>query len=108
MNFSKAFGNFHYDVLLQKLKVMGFKGVVRNLPLSYLANRIQYVADYDSTGTQIISSWLTTSHGIPQGSVLGQLLFLLYIDELPVIVSGLVVLYVDDIVCCPTEKIRRS
>ena len=92
IDLSKAFDTLDHSILLNKLNYYGICGVVNNLLHSYISNRYQYV---DFNGS--ISSTKVVDTGIPQGSILGPLLFLIYINDLPR-VSPLfnMVMYPDD------------
>ena len=93
-DFAKAFDSVNHDILLQKLKTF-FKidGTLLKFLVNYLKDRHQRVV----VGNEM-SSTLTVNSGVPQGSILGPLLFVLFINDIP---SGLsnntdIVLYADD------------
>ena len=75
---------------------MGISGKLLQWFENYLSNRTQLVS---INGTH--SSVLPVSSGVPQGSILGPLLFLIYINDLPVCASfGSVYMFADDTKCC--------
>ena len=74
----QAFDTVDHEILLSKLYLYGIRGTPHNWFESYLHNQRQYV-EIDSTK----SSYENITCGIPQGSTLGPLLFLLYVNDLP-------------------------
>ena len=88
----KAFDTVDHSILLDKLSIYGVRGVPHKLLSSYLSNRLQYVSINGSN-----SPLLAETCGVPQGSILGPLLFSLYVDDMQYCSKILkLVLFADD------------
>ena len=91
MDFMKAFDKVPHRRLLEKLRCYGYSGKLLNWMEEFLNGRKQRVV---VNGCK--SNWREVMSGVPQGSVIGPLLFVLYINDLPEIVKAEVYLFADD------------
>ena len=91
LDFSKAFDKVPHRRLLMKLKSYGIRGKVLCWIKDFLINRKQRVIVNGS-----FSEWKDITSGIPQGSVLGPILFLIFINDLPKVTKCLIKLSADD------------
>lgn len=101
MDLSKAFDHVDHAILLKKLSSCGIRGNALNLIKSYLSDRIQAteisrLCCNTKTEKNYRSNHRTVSVGVPQGSILGPLLFLIYINDFPSAIKRNMILYADD------------
>ena len=92
IDLSKAFDTLNFDILLYKLQYYGIRDIALKLLKSYISNRKQYVKyNVNESGFKEIKT------GVPQGSILGPLLFSIYINDLATINNNFkFIMYADD------------
>ena len=88
----RSFDTLNFDILLYKLQYYGIRDIALNLLKSYISNRKQYVKyNVNKSGFKEIKTW------VPHGSILGPLLFSIYINDLATINNNFkFIMYADD------------
>ena len=91
LDLRKAFDSVDHSILFKKLRHYGFRGDATNFFESYLKNRKICTKLHDT-----MSRFYSISYGVPQGSVLGPILFLLYVNDIPKVSKFKTTLFADD------------
>lgn len=91
LDFAKAFDSVPHKRLLMKLKSLGITGNVFGWVQDFLSKRKQQVVVEDE-----VSSWAEVLSGVPQGSVLGPILFICFVNDMPDVVHSGIQMFADD------------
>ena len=91
LDLQKAFDTVNHKILTSKLRAMGVSQTAVNWFISYLGGRVQAV---EISG--VFSEFRSVTCSVPQGSILGPLLFLIYVNDMKAAVKCKLLLYADD------------
>ena len=103
LDLQKAFDTVDHSILLMKLRAAGLGDDILRWFQSYLSDRHQLV---DVSGTHSATAPITC--GVPQGSILGPLLFLIYVNDMSAVVKNKLLLYADDSGILVSGKCKSS
>ena len=94
LDLSRAFDNISHEILLKKLHNMAIRGIAHFWYQSYLSNRQQYMEILNCP-----SSLETIGCGVPQGSILGPILFIIYVNDIYRSTKLKILCFADDTTC---------
>ena len=103
IDFKKAFDTLNHQILLQKIGKLNISNNLQKWFKAYLTNRSQV-----TFMNGITSPIAMLTHGVPQGSILGPMLFNLYINDLPRVVDSNMILYADDSVIFASSTFAQA
>ena len=104
MDLSKAFDTIDHKILMSKLQHYGVRGLPLQLLHSYLSNRLQKVLFKGK-----FSKSFSLNCGVPQGSTLGPLLFLIYVNDFPeCLTTGKPLMFADDTNVSFSKKLLKN
>lgn len=104
-DYSKCFDRIDHFILLRKLQSVGIRGDLYRWFTSYVENRCQTVALNGYT-----SSTMVIPSGVPQGSILGPLLFIIFVNDISsCFINSKIILYADDMkILCPIKSLESA
>ena len=91
LDYSKAFDTVPHQRLIKQLETFGISGQVLQWIESFLSNRRQKVRVNNA-----VSDWSPVISGVPQGSILGPILFTLFVFDIPGAINSLISMFADD------------
>ena len=106
VDLSKAFDSIDHNILLYKLEKLGIRGIAKTWFEDYITDRKQCVRlNKENTNDYYYSKLCNISHGVPQGSILGPILFLIYISDMTnSIKHGTAISFADDTTLIISDK----